>query len=105
MKILLDQGTPVPLRKYFSSHKVDTVYEKGWHTLRNGDLILKAEEERYDILITTDANLRYQQNLLGRKIGILTLLSTSWQRIEKKAADIQSALQQSRPGQYTEIEI
>jgi predicted nuclease of predicted toxin-antitoxin system len=62
MKILFDQGTLVPLRRFLPEHTVDTAYEKGWSALTNGDLILAAETEQYDVLITTDQNLRYQQN-------------------------------------------
>lgn len=78
MKILFDQGTPVPLRRYLSGHTVDTAYERGWSELSNGDLLTTAESENYDLLITTDQNLRYQQNFVGRQIAIVVLLSTSW---------------------------
>jgi len=67
-KILFDQGTPVPLRHSFPSHQVYTAYELGWDKLSNGDLISVAEQNDFDLLITTDQNLRYQQNLLSRKI-------------------------------------
>ena len=63
MRILFDQGTPVPLRQHLPSHVVDTAFERGWSTLRNGELLAVAEHERYDLLITTDQNLRYQQPL------------------------------------------
>ncbi len=63
MKILFDQGTPVPLRRLLIGHQVDTAFEKDWSTLRNGELIARAEAEGYDLLITTDANLKHQQEL------------------------------------------
>lgn len=59
MKILFDQGTPVPLRRFLSDHVVDTAYEQGWSALTNGDLLSMAEQNGYDLLITTDQNLRY----------------------------------------------
>ena len=62
MRILFDQGTPVPLREHLAGHGVETAYEKGWSALRNGMLLAKAEAE-FDVLITTDRNLRHQQNL------------------------------------------
>ena len=62
MKILFDQGKPAPLRRYLSGHSVDTAYERGWSDLRNSDLLDKAEMEGYELLITTDQNLRHQQN-------------------------------------------
>ena len=57
MKILFDQGTPVPLRKYLIDHSVTTAYEEGWSNLLNGDLLKAAESQGYQILITTDQNL------------------------------------------------
>jgi hypothetical protein len=88
MKILLDQGTPVPLRRYLVSHTVDTTYEQGWSNLSNGDLLNAAEKAGYQLLITTDQNLRYQQNLVSKPLAILVLLSTSWPRIRLRVDDI-----------------
>ncbi len=82
MKILFDQGTPVPLRNSLNSYDVSTVYELGWSTLKNGELISRAEDEGFYLLITTDKNLKYQQNLTTRKITILVLSTTSWPRIK-----------------------
>lgn len=73
MKILFDQGTPVPLRRYLTDHSVTTAYEEGWSNLSNGDLLKSAEAKGYQLLITTDQNLRYQQNLSERKIAIVVL--------------------------------
>jgi len=61
MRLLFDQGTPVPLRKDLPNHKVETAYERGWSNLKNGDLLTQAEAEGFDAIITTDRNLRYQQ--------------------------------------------
>jgi predicted nuclease of predicted toxin-antitoxin system len=81
MKILFDQGTPVPLRRSLTEHTVDTAYELGWSDFTNGDLLAIAEQNGYELLITTDQNLRYQQNLARRQIAVVVLLSTSWPRI------------------------
>lgn len=78
MKILFDQGTPVPLRQFLKGHTVKKAYEKGWSTLANGDLLLEAEKADYQLFVTTDQNLRHQQNLRERQIAIVVLLSTSW---------------------------
>jgi hypothetical protein len=77
MRILFDQGTPVPLRQYLIEHSVTTAYEEGWSNLSNGDLLKSAEDKGYQIFVTTDRNLRYQQNLRDRQIAIVVLLSTS----------------------------
>ena len=73
MKILFDQGTPVPLRQTLVDHNVITVYEMGWSDLANGDLLGAAEAQQFEVLVTTDKNLRYQQNLTGRTIAIFVL--------------------------------
>jgi hypothetical protein len=105
VKILFDQGTPVPLRPRLSLHSVDTVAERGWSTLSNGDLLRKAEENGYELFITTDQNLRYQQNITGRALGILVLMSTSWHRIRLRVAAITIAIDRAHPGSYEEVPI
>ena|SRR5215217_1348760 len=103
MKILFDQGTPVPLRNHLPNHIVETAYEKGWSNLKNGDLLTLAEVEGFDALITTDQNLRYQQNLPGRRIGVIVLLTTNWPRIKKNAALVTQAVDNLNSGSYEEI--
>ena len=103
MLILFDQGTPVPLRRSLSNHLVSTAYELGWSTVTNGELIHLAEQKGYGLLITTDTNLRYQQNLTGRKIAILVLTTTSWPRIRQVTAEIQSAVAVIKAGDYQEL--
>jgi hypothetical protein len=105
MRILFDQGTPVPLRRYLTSHVVDTAFERGWSALHNGALLNVAEQEGYDLLITTDQNLRYQQRLADRQLSIIVLLSTSWPRIQLRIDTIQVAVAHSVAGEYQEIPI
>ena len=105
MKILFDQGTPNPLRNYLAAHSVDTASERGWSDLDNGDLLEAAEDEGYDLLITTDQNIRYQQDLAHRNIAILVLLSTAWPLIQQKVDDISAAINEMEPGKLKEIAI
>ena len=102
MRILFDQGTPVPLRDHLPGHSVETAYEKGWSALRNGELLAKAEAA-FDLLITTDRNLRHQQYLDERRIAILVLPTTSWPRLQKIASQIAAAVASLQPGQYLEV--
>ncbi len=102
MRILFDQGTPVPLRDHLVGHTVETVFELGWSTLENGEL-LAAAENSHELLITTDQNLRHQQNLTGRKLAILVLMTTSWPRIQKSIPQILGAIDRSLPGEFSEI--
>lgn len=72
MRILFDQGTPAPLRRFLTAHQVRTAYEMGWSSLANGNL-LDAAEPDFDVFVTTDQHLHYQRNLSGRKLSILVL--------------------------------
>lgn len=103
MKLLFDQGTPVPLRNHLPKHTVETAYEKGWSKLKNGDLLTRAESDGFDALITTDQNLSYQQNLTGRKISVVVLLTTSWPRIKNRVDLVTQAMDNLKPGSYEEI--
>jgi hypothetical protein len=105
MRILFDQGTPAPLRAALASHEVTTAYEAGWSRLANGALLQAAEASGFDIMVTTDRNLRYQQNLAGRRLAILVLSTTSWPRIQAALPAIVSAVEASRPGSYAEVAI
>ena len=105
MRILFDQGTPVPLRQYLTEHSVTTAYEEGWSNLSNGDLLKSAEDKGYQIFVTTDRNLRYQQNLSDRQIAIVVLLSTSWPRIRTQTDKVCGIINEIKLGDYAEISI
>lgn len=102
MRILFDQGTPVPLRRFLSGHTVSTAFEMGWSDLINGDLLTKAESQ-FELMLTTDQNLRYQQNLTGRKLAIVVLPTTSWPEIQKHTSEVASAVSGMKPGGYLEL--
>ena len=72
MLVLFDQATPVPIRGHLKGHTVRTAFQQGWDKLSNGELLAAAEAAGFDLLLTTDKNMRYQQNFLGRKIGVHT---------------------------------
>ena len=105
MRILLDQGAPAPLRGHLRQHAVDTAFERGWSSLRNGELLDRAEADGYQLLVTTDQNLRHQQNLAGRQLAIMVLLAASWPRIQRRVDDIRVAVDRIGPGMYVEIQI
>ena len=79
--------------------------ERGWSDLDNGDLIEQAEREGYELLITTDQNIRYQQNLTGRRLAVLVLLSTAWPNIQPRIEEIRAALAAIQPGELVEVPI
>jgi hypothetical protein len=101
VRILFDQGTPVPLRGFLPRDEVATAYERGWSTLKNGELLEAAEREGFDVLVTTDSHLRDQQS--DRRIAVVCLLSTSWPRIQQVAADVVAAIEVCSPGSYREV--
>lgn len=84
---------------------VSTAAEKGWSDLDNGDLIEKAEQEGFEVLITTDQNMQHQQNITGRKLAVLVLLTTAWPKIQLKIDDVREALTELNPGEFKEVSI
>lgn len=102
MRILFDQGTLAPLTEYLHGHAVETAYKRGWSTLRNGELLAKAEAE-FDLLITTDRNFPKQQNMAGRKLAVLVHPTTSWPRLLPLADAIAAFAATLKPGQIEEF--
>ena len=103
MRILFDQGTPVPLRKALAGHTVETAFERGWGNLLNGDLLDAAEQEGFEVLITTDQHLRSQLNLGGRRIAIVVLTTTSWPRIQRLQHIVIATIDGIKAGDYLEL--
>jgi predicted nuclease of predicted toxin-antitoxin system len=102
MKILFDQGTPAPLRHALPGHAVSTAYEMGWASLTNGDLLDSAERS-FDVLVTTDQNLPFQQNLAGRRLAVLILPTTSWPMLKDRVHDVDAALGTMEPGSVVRL--
>jgi hypothetical protein len=84
-------------------HEDTTAYERGWSTLKNGDLLDIAEKEGFKVLVTTDRNLRYQQDLGVRSIAIVVLSTTSWPRIRRGIPAVVRAVNGAAPGSYLEV--
>ena len=105
MRVLFDQGTPLPLREALINHVVSTAYERGWSTLKNGELLDIAEASAFDVFVTTDSRLRYQQNLSTRRIAVVCLLSTSWPRIRRVVSSVVDAVGAASPGSYFEVPV
>jgi hypothetical protein len=105
VRVLFDQGTPAPLRKLLPGHEVATAYERGWSTLKNGELLTAAERDGFEVLVTTDSNLKYQQNLASRTIALVVLSTTSWPRIKAAAERVAAAVAAASPATYAEVSI
>jgi len=102
MKILLDACVPRPLRKFLASHTVQTAQEMGWGELKNGEL-LKAAEPQFDAFVTCDQNLKYQQNIAGRKLAILVLPTNDWPTLKRMGDKIANAANALKPGDFVEL--
>ena len=102
MRVLFDQGTPAPLRHALAPHEVSTAFELGWSNLENGDLLREAEG-RFEVFVTTDQNLRHQQNLGGRQLAILVLPTTNWLEIQRHQSEVVVAVNSMQPGDYREL--
>ena len=105
MRILLDHGTPAPLQSLLAGHDVRQAKAEGWDTLSNGDLLAAAEASGYELLITTDKNLRYQQNLAGRTIAIAVLSNAQWPVLRRHVDRVVLAIEAAAPGNFLEIQI
>jgi hypothetical protein len=105
MLILFDQGTPVGIRESLHGHVIKTAQEQGWNRLLNGELLRQAEEAGFEVLLTTDKNLVYQQNLSERKIAIIVLGRSRWSLIERVLERVVAAVDAAKPGTYNLIEI
>jgi len=105
VRILFDQGVPVPRRRHLADHSVETAAELRWAALSDRQLLGRAEADRFDLLITTDRNLKHQQVLTGRRLAILVLSTTSWPRIRRRATDVAQAVDALSAGDYQDLQI
>jgi hypothetical protein len=105
MLVLFDQGTPIGIRRYLDHHIVKTALEQGWSTLENGDLLREAEKAGFDVLLTTDKNIGYQQNLSRRKIAIVSLGRNRWSLIRPSLDRIVKAVDEAKAGTYIVVDI
>jgi hypothetical protein len=104
MRVLFDQATPVPIRSYLEGQEVRTAAQQGWDTLKNGELLAAAEAEGFDVLLTTDKNMPYQQNLAGRRIAVVVLGLQQWPSLRPNVWRVVEAIKAAKPGSYTQVE-
>ena len=104
MKILLDECVPWPMHKFLQDQQCTTAQRAGWGGIKNGDLLRQAASQ-FDLFVTSDQNIRYQQNLASRQIAILELSTNDYRRIVAAASLIQAAIASIRPGEFRHLEI
>ncbi len=105
MRILFDTNTPVPLRRFLRGHEVTLAKDVGWDRLANGALLAAAESSGFDILLTCDQNLQYQQNLSGLRVALVILSANNWNKIRPHVARIASTLDFVQRGQVVRVDL
>ena len=94
------------MRRFLSKHEVRTFVEIEWHPqLENGELLKLAEASGFDVMVTSDQNIRYQQNLTGRKLALVVLGSNIWPVVRDHGAAITAKVDAATPGGYEFIEM
>ncbi|MBI4909736.1 MAG: hypothetical protein HY820_39325 [Acidobacteria bacterium] len=105
LRVLSDKNVPVPLRRLLKGCQIRTAAQESWDTLENRELLATAESSGYEILVTCDQNLHYQQNLKHRRIALVVLGSNIWPAVQTRLSEIQKALDKARHGSFEFIEI
>jgi hypothetical protein len=106
MLVLFDNGTPRTLARFLIDHHMVTeARARGWEELENGELLSAAEAAGFEVLVTTDKNLRYQQNLTRRAIALVVLGQGRWTLIKPYVPQVVAAVNAATPGSFAEIDI
>ncbi len=105
MLVLFDHSVPAPLSRYLIGHSVTEARTRGWDRLSNGDLLAEAERAEFEVFLTADKNMRYQQNLSGRRIAVVVSSAPRWPVVRLHTAEIAAAVSAATPGSYAEVEI
>lgn len=102
-RILLDESVPRPLLRSFADAEAVTIDQLGWKGMRNGELLRQAEAHRFDVLITSDKNMRHQNSLAGYRLAVLVLPHTNWPLLRLMQQSIAVAATSAQPAQFTEL--
>jgi predicted nuclease of predicted toxin-antitoxin system len=106
LRILFDKNVPVGVRSFLPNHGVHTLVEMRWpEQLENGELLRMAEKAGFELLVTSDQNIRYQQNLAGRKLALIVLGSNIWPIVRQYGAVIAATANAAKLGSYDFIEM
>ena len=106
MRILLDQNVPVGVKGFLAKHDVRSLTEMGWSPqIENGELLRAAESSGIEVLLTSDHNIRYQQDLKGRKLALVVMGSNIWPIVRSHASEIAAAVEKASPGSRQFVEM
>ena len=104
-RVLFDVNVPRPVSRLLIGHAVEFADQRGWRELTNGDLLAAAERDGFDVMLTADSNLRYQQNLATRRIAIVALSTNAWPVICDKPDPVIRAVDAASPGSYRDVRL
>jgi hypothetical protein len=105
MLILFYHGTPRGIERFLPGHTITRARQRGWDRLSNGDLLAEAERAGFEVFLTADKNIRYQQNLAGRRIAVVVLSTPQWPLVRLRIAEIAAAVNAATLGSYVEVQI
>jgi hypothetical protein len=105
MLVLFDHSVPAPLSPYLTGHTITEARTRGWDTLSNGELRAEAERAGFDVFLTADKNIQYQQNLTGRRIAVVVLSTPQRPLVRLHIEKIAAAVNSATPGSYAEVHI
>jgi hypothetical protein len=105
MLALFDHCTPQGIIRYLVGHTVKTARRLGWAELKNGELLRAAEDAGFDVMVSADKNIRYQQNLSGRKIALVVLSRSKWSSVEPVVSEVVAAVDAAGVGSYIEVTV
>jgi len=105
MLILFDNGTPRGLARFLIGHAVEEARARGWEELANGELIDAAEQAGFEVMVTTDKNIHYQQNLTARRIALVVLEHSQWPMVKLVAGNIAAKVNAALPASYAEVDM
>jgi hypothetical protein len=105
MRVLFDQATPVPIRAFLIGHTVRTAAQEDWDRLKNGDLLTAAEHAGFEVFLTSDKNIRQQQNMADRMIAVVVIGVQQWPALQPHVALVVAAVNAATPGSFTDVDI
>jgi predicted nuclease of predicted toxin-antitoxin system len=105
LRVLFDKNVPSGVRHFLHNHQVETVDDRGWARISNGELLQTAEAAGFEVVVTADQNIVYQQTLAGRKIALVILGSNIWPIVRSHETAIRERVNAALPGSYAFIEM
>ena len=105
MRLLFDHGVPSLLRRFLVQHEVTFAKERGWAEYVNGRLLAAAEEAGFEVMVTCDKKIVFEQNLTGRRIGLAILPTNIWPHLRPHVAEVVAFIDAAVLGECRKLEL